>query len=159
MAHVLIIDRELTLAADLAEGLTRAISRAPAVTTEVEVTAEADFSKARARIKKKPPSLLVTALQLGEYNGMHLVYMAAASGFPTRSVVHTENLDAVQAREVRSAGAFYELRGRLPAALHAYVMAVLPAEDRRDPMRFDRRRLARGGRRAADVRPAAALYR
>jgi hypothetical protein len=97
---------------------------------------------------------MVTALQLQEYNGLQLVYLAAEAGLPTRSVVHTEAVDPAQAREVRAAGAFYEVRARLPRMLPAYVLAVLPAEDRRDPMTFERRHLARGGRRAADQQPA-----
>jgi len=121
---------------------------------EVAVTIETDFSKARARLKGKRPSLMVTALQLHEYNGLHLVYLAAAAGLPTRSIVHTDTVDLDQAREIRAAGAFYETRARLTAALPAYVRGMLPAEDRRDAMQFDRRRLSRGGRRAADLRPS-----
>lgn len=115
---------------------------------------EADFSKARVALRTRSPRLLVTALQLGAYNGVHLVHIANTPDAQTRCVVHTDALDVVQAREVRSAGAFYELRSRLRFALPAYVDAALPAEDRRDPIRFDRRRLSRGGRRAADFHPA-----
>ena len=153
MATVLIIDGTLTLARDLANDLVRSIP-ASSGPTRLDVTPEADFSKARARIKVKPPSLMVTALRLGEYNGLHLVYMAAAAGASTRCLVHTDTVDPTDARDVQAAGAFYEIRSRLRVALPAYVRAVLPSQDRRNPIRFDRRRLGRGGRRAADFHPS-----
>jgi len=149
VGFVLIVDREQALAANLASEL--ASTRTPA---DVEVLAEADFSKARALVRTRP-HLLVTALQLGAYNGIHLVHMMHAAAMPARSVVHTDAIDAGQAREVRAAGAFYEIRSRLRLVLPAYMHAALPPEDRRDPVRFERRRLARGGRRAADFRPEA----
>ena len=146
---VLVVDRELSLAAGLASDLVSARARA-----DLDVVIEADFAKARAAIRVRSPHLLVTALQLGAYNGMHLVHIANTPTAQTRSVVHTDAVHVGHAREVRAAGAFYEVRSRLRFALPAYVAAMLPAEDRRDPIRFDRRRLARGGRRAADFRPS-----
>ncbi len=152
MAAVLIVDSTLTLATDLARELTRAITASGA--SHVEVIAEAEFAKARVRLKTAAPRLMVTALQLREYNGVHLVYLAAAAGLSMRSVVHTDVEDPVHAQEVRAAGAFYEIRSRLPIVLPAYVSATLPAHDRRANIKFDRRRLPRGGRRAADYRPS-----
>jgi DNA-binding NarL/FixJ family response regulator len=153
LASVLIVDKELALARDIASRLTHAIGGRTAGSTAVEVIAEADFSKARVRLKAKPPDVLVTALRLGKYNGLHLVHMGGAAGVPTRCIVHTDSLEPMQALEIRSAGAFYELRSRLHRALPAYVYAALPSQDRRDPIRFDRRTIARGGRRAADNHP------
>jgi hypothetical protein len=58
------------------------------------------------------------------------------------------------AREIRAAGAFYEVRPRLPKVLPRYVAAAaarLPPQDRRDVGVYDRRRSGRaGGRRAVD---------
>jgi hypothetical protein len=119
----------------------------------VGVTALATFSSARVRLLDKPPTLLVTALRLREYNGLHLAYLAAARELPTRCVVHTDAVDPIQAREVRAAGAFYETRARLPVALRAYLSAALPPQDRRETLEFDRRHVPRGGRRAADHHP------
>jgi hypothetical protein len=150
LASVLIIDSDFALATALAKDLKIALPARSSGSARLDVVVESDFSSARARLKAKPPGLMVTALQLREYNGLHLVYFAAAAGLPTRSLVYTETVDPIQAREVRSAGAFYEVRARLPVALPAYVSAVLPPQDRRDTAQFDRRRLARGGRRAAD---------
>jgi hypothetical protein len=102
-----------------------------------EVALCADFSTARARLR--------------EYNGLNLVYLAAGAGLRTRSIVFTDDSDYGMAREVRAAGAFYEVRARLAKALPAYISASLPAHDRRDVGAFDRRRSGRaGGRRAVD---------
>lgn len=116
-----------------------------------EVALCSDFSTARARLRAAPPDLLVTALRLREYNGLNLVYIAAGAGLPTRSIVYTEDSDAGMAREVRAAGAFYEVRARLAGALPGYLSATLPPQDRRDVRVYDRRRSGRtGGRRAVD---------
>ena len=116
-----------------------------------EVALCADFSTARARLRAAPPELLITALRLREYNGLNLVYLAAGAGLRTRSIVFTDDSDSGMAREVRAAGAFYEVRARLAKALPAYISASLPAHDRRDVGAFDRRRSGRaGGRRAVD---------
>jgi DNA-binding NarL/FixJ family response regulator len=111
-----------------------------------------DFSTARARLRAAPPELLITALRLREYNGLNLVYLAAGAGLPTRSIVYTDADDAGMAREIRAAGAFYEVRPRLPKVLPRYIAALtLPPQDRRDVGVYDRRRSGRsGGRRAVD---------
>ncbi len=148
---VLIVDNKLSLATDLARDLKRAlVQRAEFATSFVDVTAESDFANARARLRTSSPTLLITALHLEKYNGLHLVHVAA--GGRTRCVVHTDSIDPATAREVQAAGAFYETRLRLLAALPGYLAAGLPTEDRRAPLRFDRRQIARGGRRATDVR-------
>ncbi len=139
---LLLVDPDVTTAAAVVESLP------PAVDLDVR----ADFPSARARLQAQPPRLLVTALRLREYNGLHLVYLAARAGLPTRSVVYTESPDQAAARESRTAGAFYEVRPQLTLSLPSYVTAALPPTDRRDGLLFDRRRLSRGGRRAYDSR-------
>jgi hypothetical protein len=102
-------------------------------------------------LRAAPPELLITALRLREYNGLNLVYLAAGAGLKTRSIVFTDDSDSGMAREVRAAGAFYEVRARLAKALPAYISAILPPHDRRNVGSFERRRSGRmGGRRAAD---------
>jgi hypothetical protein len=152
---VLIVDSERQVATALALDLVHACARMAEEGRPIDVTALAHFSTARSRLKERQPTLLVTALQLREYNGLHLVYVAAEAGLPTRCVVHTDAVDPLYAREVRAAGAFYETRARLPVALPAYVAALLPPRDRREMLPFDRRQISRGGRRAADRLPAA----
>jgi hypothetical protein len=151
---VLIVDSELTVATALALDLAHACVGTVEEGRPIDVTALANFSSARARLKERRPALLVTALQLREYNGLHLVHVAAEAELPTRCVVHTDAIDPLFAREVRTAGAFYETRPRLPIALPAYVAAMLPPRDRREMLPFDRRQISRGGRRSADSLPA-----
>jgi DNA-binding NtrC family response regulator len=116
-----------------------------------EIALCSDFSTARARLRAAPPEWLITALRLREYNGLNLVYLAASAGLSTRSIVYTEANDSGMAREIRAAGAFYEVRPRLRIALPTYLTAVLPPQDRRDVGIGDRRRDGRsGGRRAVD---------
>ena len=108
-----------------------------------------DFEAARKRLLLRPPDLLVTNLQLGEYNGLHLVYLAA--GTTTRCVVYSTHSDQLLQRHAKEAGAFYEQSARLPQVLASYLHAVLPERDQRDPNVPDRRRTHRGGRRCGDV--------
>jgi hypothetical protein len=144
---LLLVDPDVTAAAALVGSL-------PA---SVDLDVRADFPAARARLHAQPPRLLVTALRLREYNGLHLVYLAARAGLPTRSVVYTDDPDRAAAAESRTAGAFYEVRPQLTLSLPAYIAASLPPSDRRDGVRFDRRKLPRGGRRAYDQRHTEAL--
>jgi DNA-binding NtrC family response regulator len=119
------------------------------------VEAVADFQTARARLWranmfKIPFDFLVTNMQLGAYNGLQLVYLLATTGLTTRSLVYTNRLDAGWAQEAQRAGAFYEVRARLPYALPAYLLAQLPADDRRRVTISERRTRPRGGRRRSD---------
>jgi DNA-binding NtrC family response regulator len=131
-------------------GLVHAIARSCA--DLAEVTACPRFADARSRVLAAPPDVLITNLRLEEYNGLHLVVLVVDSGLPTRCVVHTDRPDVYLAREGQSLGAFFEQTGRLQYCLRSYIRATLPASDRRDPARYDRRHASRGGRRAADGR-------
>jgi hypothetical protein len=120
-----------------------------------EVTACSGFARARVKLPSLAPELLVTALALREYNGLHLVYLAGAASLSTRSIVYYDRLDVGLASEVQAAGAFFELQHRLPAALPVYASAILPPADRRIVTRPDRRQSPRGGRRVSDLQFAA----
>ena len=150
MTNVLIVDAELPVANALALHLTHACAGMVEKANPIDVSAVANFSRARSQLKEQRPALLVTALQLRKYNGLHLVHVAKEAELPTRCVVHTDAVDPLYAREVRELGAFYETRVRLPVVLPSYVAAVLPPRDRRETLNFDRRHFSRGGRRAAD---------
>ena len=110
-----------------------------------------DFMSARSQLLADPPDLLVTNLRLGEYNGLHLVLLASAEQAITRSVVHSNRPDPYLIREAQSLGAFFERTERLPQSLIGYLHFTLPEQDRREALRYDRRSLFRGGRRAADI--------
>lgn len=123
-----------------------------------DVTTCTGFARARAQLRGIEPQLLVTALALREYNGLHLVYLAEAAGLPTRSIVYCNQLDVGLAAEVQAAGAFFELQDRLGAALAPYASAVaLPSSDRRSVTRPDRRHSPRGGRRVTDLQLTASV--
>ena len=119
-----------------------------AVQDLAEVETCSNFREARARLASNPPDLLVTNIRLERFNGLHLVYVAAGSA--TRCLVYANQHDPVLAREVVSAGAFYERADRLPRVLAAYARAILPPRDRRSLSVGDRRSLPRGGRRSSD---------
>src|SRR5438477_11823238 len=89
---LLLVEPDVTTAAAVVES----------ILTAVDLDVRADFAAARARLQAQPPRLLVTALRLREYNGLHLVYLAARAGLSTRSVVYTEAPDQAAARESRT---------------------------------------------------------
>jgi len=111
-----------------------------------------DFSAARRSLGDLPVRLLVTNLRLQAYNGLHLVHLARTRPERVPCVVYDGECELGLARMARETGAFYERFERLPATLVSYVLLDLPAADRRDPARVDRRQVGRGGRRAADMR-------
>jgi hypothetical protein len=137
--EILLVDPELS----------RLVAAKNALRLVADVSACSEFRAARARLLARPPDLLVTNLQLEAYNGLHLVHLT--QGTATRCIVYGTYDDPCLAREVQSAGAFYEHSPRLPRALASYVHAVLPPRDRRDPTLFDRRQTVRGGRRCSDL--------
>ncbi len=110
----------------------------------------ADFQAARTQLTTTRPDALVTNLRLHDYNGLHLVLLARASNHWARCVVHTNRPDSYLIREAQAIGAFFERTDRLPQAISGYLLSNLPARDRRDPERCDRRTAFRGGRRAID---------
>lgn len=114
--------------------------------------AVADFPSAYARLTSVPPDLLVTNLRLqANVEGLQLAYVVASGGYVTRTIVYSDYIEPWLIREIQRIGAFYESRQRLVFALPSYARASMPVLDRRDPMRPDRRRGYRGGRRASDV--------
>jgi hypothetical protein len=110
------------------------------------------FPTARRRVLQHTAALLVTNLRLAEYNGLHLVYLASAdTQSQMRCLVYSAFPDLTLIEEAQAAGAFYERVSTLAYALPSYISSSLPQRDKRLPLSADRRRLFRGGRRAADV--------
>jgi DNA-binding NtrC family response regulator len=110
------------------------------------------FQAARKALLNDRPDLLVTSLRLGAYNGLHLVYLAAANRLPTTSIVYDDPIDPVLAREAQRIGAFVESRQRIVRVFESYLNATLPPSDRRSVIAGDRRRRFRGGRRSGELR-------
>jgi DNA-binding NtrC family response regulator len=113
-----------------------------------------DFLTARQALTEFHPDLVVANARLGEYNGLHLAYIARSAGLRTRAIIYTDYEDVVLAREVRAMGGFFELQATLSQTLVAYLGIGLPWADRRDGTLGDRRQNVDGGRRPAD-HPAA----
>ena len=139
MKHLLVVEPDAILGQRLQASCER-IARA---------TVCRDFLSARSQLLAGAPDLLVTNLRLEEYNGLHLVLLAADG--VTRSVVHTDRPDPYLVREAQTIGAFFERTDRLSHSLINYLQFPLPQRDRRDADRYDRRTAFRGGRRSADI--------
>jgi DNA-binding NtrC family response regulator len=138
--RVLLVEPNRAIADDL-------LHAARAVTN---VDYQVSFETARLRLTGTDFDFVVTNLRLGEFNGLHLVHLAADLDDPPRCIVYTDTADLVLGREVQRAGAFYETASCLSVTLSAYMRGNLPASDRRDPTRIDRRGEFRGGRRCWD---------
>jgi DNA-binding NtrC family response regulator len=115
-----------------------------------DVHRHAQFDTARDQLEARPFALVVTSLRLQTYNGLQLVHLSMLSASPPACIVYTDGRDLAAARDIQTAGAFYERADRLPVMLASYCRATLPPSDRRDPEHSDRRTLFRGGRRAWD---------
>lgn len=84
-----------------------------------------DFRSARAKLASGPYDLILTELRLGEFNGLHLAYIAKHEQPGARTVVFTAPFDAAFASEAVAAGAFYEHTQRIVASACAYLNAVM----------------------------------
>jgi DNA-binding NtrC family response regulator len=124
------------------------------ISPAVQVVPCSSFQTARNQLLTQPPEFLISHVQLGAYNGLHLVYIAVGLGLDIRCLLHDDPIDIHLAFEAKMVGAFYEVTSRLLYSLHAYLQAPLPDRDRRDVRGADRRILFRGGRRSSDRGPA-----
>ena len=123
---------------------------AAAIGSKAIVDAQELFETARQRLLAATSQLVVTNLRLHEYNGLHLAYLANVANISTRVVVYGDERDVGVALDVKRACAFFELRSRIVVSVCSYLTSALPPVDRRDPSRFDRRSMPRGGRRLWD---------
>jgi DNA-binding NtrC family response regulator len=115
-----------------------------------EVHRHIQFESARTALLAAPWTFIATNSQLPDFNGLHLVHLAATAHVPATALVYTDHYDPHLAHEVQQAGAFYETRDGVQQALAAYLQAMLPPRDRRDPAVRDRRTRVSGGRRCWD---------
>jgi DNA-binding NtrC family response regulator len=123
------------------------VAQTAGAVAEVSTTAE----DARRALQKSQPALFFSNLRLGAMRGVGLVQMARMAHRSVRAILYGRGEEASLVREALNAGALFEPYAFLPQALRQYVKCTLPASDRRDPARFDRRRIFRGGRRATDI--------
>jgi DNA-binding NtrC family response regulator len=110
------------------------------------------FECARGQLRRDHAiSTLVTNVRLGQYNGIHLVYLGKLHHPDIHALVYGHPLDAVLAREAQRASAFYQHQGLMMLSLGNFLRAGLPSKDRRTVSDMDRRATFRGGRRTTDV--------
>jgi DNA-binding NtrC family response regulator len=83
-----------------------------------------DFRSARAKLAAGAYDLIVTEMRLGEFNGLHLAYIAKHDQPQARTVVFTAPFDPALASETIAAGAFYEHTQRIVATARGYLGAV-----------------------------------
>jgi len=107
--------------------------------------------EARRALVASSPAIFFTTVSLGGVRGVALVHLAKLANSATRAVMYGGAADLLLAREAQRAGALFEPRAYLPYSLPRYMTAVLPAMDRRDAARIERRTSFRGGRRVTDV--------
>jgi DNA-binding NtrC family response regulator len=109
------------------------------------VTAVDSFASARASLVARPPSLLVTELRLGSYNGLHLAFLGREVQ-PQIAVLVTSGLhDPGLQRDAEALGATFLRKPIAPAEL-------LAALDRAASPRPDSpKRERRCGRRQRDI--------
>jgi hypothetical protein len=116
----------------------------------------ATAKEAQRALVATSPSLLFANVRFGAMKGVDLVHLAKMANRRVRAVLYGGPHDLLLAREAQRAGGFFEPAGFLPYALTQYLTATLPASDRRNALRVDRRHTFRGGRRATDIE---ALFR
>lgn len=119
-----------------------------------EVTATDRFDTARRLIAASPPAVIVTALKLGEYNGLHLVLRARVAAPHTAALVTSPDPTLDFSREVSQLGAIFLVHPVTSLDLVACALRLLfrkfPSE-RVDPP-FERR-VAERRNRGADHFP------
>jgi len=76
-------------------------------TAGFRVTVAESFAQARPFLGAQPPALLITALRLGAYNGLHLVLRGKAIDPHMRAVVTTNRPDMVLQADAEAMGATF----------------------------------------------------
>jgi DNA-binding NtrC family response regulator len=112
-----------------------------------QVTVSDNFRDARVHLTSAP-SLLVTELRLGEYNGLHLVFRAKSIRSGIAAVIRTQIADPLLQLEAERMGATFVLKTTPLDEFRAAVARTLMRKtDSFEPIRppFERRR---GDRRA-----------
>jgi DNA-binding NtrC family response regulator len=107
--------------------------------------------EARKALVTSSPMLFFSNMRLGAVRGAELVHLARLANPKTRAILYGTVSDLLLARQAQQAGAFYEPAAFVPYSLKQYFAPTLPARDRRDASRVDRRHRFRGGRRVTDV--------
>ncbi len=117
-----------------------AIPTAALVAAGHEVTVARGFQEAVALLKHHSPDVLISELQLGMYNGLHLAIRHRTSHPMMRCVILSQTFDPVLAAEARACGATY---GTIPADDRQLVELVTgQLAEKQPPRRWPRKRPA-----------------
>jgi ActR/RegA family two-component response regulator len=92
-----------------------------------------DFASARILLAEGSYDWLITNMRLGEYNGLHLIYLVTSTRAARHTLVYDGHGDPWLAREAQQIGACYERGDRVARAIPGYLLDALPARDRREP--------------------------
>ena len=131
-----------------------------------QVTSAGTFIQARELLNSQPPSILVTTLRLGLYNGLHLVLRGKVAKPEMAALVTSPVADPVLQADAEAMGATFMLKPVTERDLIAAALRTLYSSDRslaplRPPFerRASERRVLQGsfdpGRRVAERRRGA----
>lgn len=107
---------------------------------QLELITTETFLAARELLERRPPNLLVTAIRLGEYNGLHLVLRAKAERPDIAAVVTCTARDSVLEAEAAAMGAtFVQLPTSVEELRAAIVRTLFATSDEPVTPPFERR--------------------
>ena len=94
-----------------------------------QVTAAGTFSQARELLSSQPPSILVTTLRLGLYNGLHLVLRGKLTKPDMAALVTSPVADPVLQADAEAMGATFMLKPVTEQDLIAAALRTLYSSD------------------------------
>jgi DNA-binding NtrC family response regulator len=116
---ILVVDDDPSSLADTIESLKG---------TGSEITAARSFADGKRAMDESPPALLITAVRLGAFNGLHLVIRGLARQAQLAAIVVGEESDRGLTAEVEQLGASFVVRPLTRDRLLSLVARALPAE-------------------------------
>jgi DNA-binding NtrC family response regulator len=113
----------------------------------LEPTVAESFMRAKSRMNRRPPALLITELRLGEFNGLHLVLHGKALRPTMTALVLSDTPDVVLQAEAEVMGATFAVQPLSKRDLLAILSRSLGASGESGPIRppFERRQAERRG--------------
>ena len=90
------------------------------------VSAADGFASARARLVRRPPTVLVTEIRLGYHNGLHLAHIARWMRRKMILVVTSRHRDPVLTRDAEALGAVFVQKPLTPGGLLATLYGACP---------------------------------
>lgn len=98
--------------------------------TPFRVTAAETFAQARALLSSQPPAVLVAAIQLGDFNGLHLVLRGKTVSPALAAIVTSPVPDPVLQADAEAMGATFVVK---PYSTRDLVAAIMRTYYKREP--------------------------